>query len=119
MTSSATTTSATTTALPPRSPSMESAFPKRVHLLGAGGAGVSGLGRILAARGVRVSGHDRSRSALLEALGALDLSIVLGDSRAELLPSDAELVVRSAAVPNDDPQLLAAAQRGLPVWKYA
>ena len=64
------TSSATTTALPPRSPSMESAFPKRVHLLGAGGAGVSGLGRILAARGVRVSGHDRSRSALLEGLRA-------------------------------------------------
>jgi UDP-N-acetylmuramate--alanine ligase len=103
----------------PRTTSFETAFPKRVHLLGAGGAGVSGLGRILAARGVKVSGHDRSRSALLESLGALDLAIVLGDSRAELLPADTELVVRSAAVPHDDPQLQAAHQRGVPVWKYA
>jgi UDP-N-acetylmuramate--alanine ligase len=103
----------------PIPPTLESAFPKRVHLLGAGGAGVSGLGRILAARGVKVSGHDRSRSALLEGLGELDLAIVLGESRAEFLPADAELVVRSAAVPNDDPQLAAAHARGVPVWKYA
>src|SRR5262245_17910196 len=94
-------------------------FPKRVHLLGAGGAGVSGLGRILAARGVRVSGHDRARSPMLAALGELALPITLGDSAVEHLPGDTELVVRSAAVPNDDPQLRAAQQRGIPVWKYA
>src|SRR5262245_17684082 len=94
-------------------------FPKRVHLLGAGGAGVSGLGRILAARGVRVSGHDRGRSTTLDALAELDLHITLGDSRAELLPADTELVVRSAAVPLDDPQVCAARARGIPVWKYA
>jgi len=101
----------------------EQVFPKRVHLLGAGGAGVSGLGRILAARGVRVSGHDRARSVMLDSLlreGAdQGLEIALGDSRAEHLPADAELVVRSAAVPNDDPQLRAAHARGIPVWKYA
>src|SRR5262245_44279453 len=94
-------------------------FPKRVHLLGAGGAGVSGLGRILAARGVRVSGHDRARSPMLAALGELALPITLGDSAVEHLPGDTELVVRSAAVPNDDPQLRAALARGIPVWKYA
>src|SRR5262245_42677772 len=94
-------------------------FPKRVHLLGAGGAGVSGLGRILAARGVRVSGHDRARSPMLAALGELALPITLGDSAVEHLPGDTELVVRSAAVPNDDPQLRAAEARGIPVWKYA
>jgi UDP-N-acetylmuramate--alanine ligase len=94
-------------------------FPKRVHLLGAGGAGVSGLGRILSARGVKVSGHDRARSPMLAALGELALDISLGASSAELLPADAELVVRSAAVPGDDPQLLAARARGLTVLKYA
>jgi UDP-N-acetylmuramate--alanine ligase len=99
------------------------AFPRRVHLLGAGGAGVSGLGRILAARGVRVSGHDRSDSAMLAGLrretGERAHDFVLGDSRAEHLPAGVELVVRSAAVPNDDPQLCAALARGIPVWKYA
>ncbi len=99
----------------------ERAFPRRVHLLGAGGAGVSGLGRILAARGVKLSGHDRARSPMLAGWlregGAP--AIVFGDSRAEHLPADVELVVRSAAVPSDDPQLRAALARGIPVWKYA
>ncbi len=97
----------------------EAGFPGRVHLLGAGGAGVSGLGRILAARGVRVTGHDRARSAMFDALGELALELALGESRPELLPSDVELVVRSAAVPLDDPQVLAARERGIPVLKYA
>lgn len=96
-------------------------FPRRVHLLGAGGAGVSGLGRILASRGVKLSGHDRARSPLLAGwlCEGAESGIVFGDSRAEHLPADVELVVRSAAVPNDDPQLRAAQARGIPVWKYA
>ena len=76
------------TTRPPR-PSLDAqaTFPRHVHLLGAGGAGVSGLGRILVARGVRVSGHDRGRSTTLDGLAELDLHITLGDSRAELLPA--------------------------------
>jgi len=101
----------------PRIP--EFVFPKRVHLLGAGGAGVSGLLRVLAARGVKVTAHDRARSPMLAALSELDLEIGLGDSAPEHLPAGTELVVRSAAVPDDDPQLLAARGRGIPVWKYA
>lgn len=94
-------------------------LPQRVHLLGVGGAGVSGIGRILAARGVRITGHDRAESAILEALGELDLALELGESRADCLPRDAELVVRSAAVPADDPQVLRALELGIPVMKYA
>ena len=94
-------------------------LPRHVHLLGAGGAGVSGLGRILVARGVKVSGHDRGPSAMLDALRSLDLELAVGDSRREFLPESAELVVRSAAVPLDDPQVRAAEERGIPVLKYA
>src|SRR5262245_648599 len=113
-------TSTRSTLLPPREPgSVPESFPARVHLLGAGGAGVSGLGRILAARGVRVTGHDRCRSAMLDALAGLELTISLGESRGEHLPPDAELVVRSAAVPGDDPQVRAARERGIPVLKYS
>ena len=43
---------------------------RHVHLLGAGGAGVSGVGRILGARGVTVTGHDRAESDLLADLRA-------------------------------------------------
>jgi UDP-N-acetylmuramate--alanine ligase len=110
--------SETRTLLPSRAAALDAglAFPRRVHLLGAGGAGVSGLGRILAARGVRVSGHDRSGAP---ALVELALPIAIGESRPEHLPDDAELVVRSAAVPREDPQLRRALARGIPVWKYA
>ncbi len=100
-------------------PSLRSGFPARVHLLGAGGAGVSGLGRILSARGVRITGHDRTRSGHLDALGELALPLSLGESRAEHLPTDVELVVRSAAVPLDDPQVVQARTRGIPVLKYS
>ena len=93
--------------------------PKHVHLLGAGGAGVSGIGRILAGLGVEVSGHDRQRSDSFDKLEATGLKLVLGPSSADHLPAGADLVVRSAAVPADDPQVLAAQARGVEVLKYA
>jgi UDP-N-acetylmuramate--alanine ligase len=114
------------TAMPPRpagaTPSEHgglAGLPAHVHLLGVGGAGVSGLARILRARGVAISGHDRSESGMLDALKELAFPIVHGDSRADHLPAAAELVIRSAAVPADDPQVVAAEARGVPVVKYA
>jgi len=110
--------------LPEESPGTEesqpfTALPRRVHLLGAGGAGVSGVGRILASRGGRVSGHDRAGSQMFDALEELGFPLELGESRASSLPADVELVVRSAAVPPEDPQVVAALERGIPVLKYA
>jgi len=94
-------------------------LPRRIHLLGIGGAGVSGAARILHASGHGVSGHDRAQGRTLPALEELGIPLAVGPSRAEDLPADAELVVRSAAVPDDDPQVAAARARGVPVWKYA
>ncbi len=94
-------------------------FPERVHLLGAGGAGVSGVGRILAARGARITGHDRAPSQIYDAMRELDLPLELGPSTADSLPKDTQLVVRSAAVGVDDPQVVEALRLGIPVLKYA
>ena len=79
-------------------------------MLGLGGAGVSGAARVLLARGVRVTGHDRAPSDLLRAFASdwPAVTISTGASAATHLPTDAALVVRSAAVPDDDPQVLAA-----------
>lgn len=93
-------------------------IPRHVHLLGVGGAGVSGLGRILAARGHVVTGHDRSGSAMLAALEGTKIEVSRGDSSAAFLPASTELVVRSAAVPTGDPQVVEALRRGVPVIKY-
>lgn len=94
------------------------ALPREIHLIGIGGAGVSGAARILAARGHRVTGHDRAESELLRALDGL-VHVEVGPSTAASLPAGARLVVRSAAVPDRDPQVLAAHERGIPVIKYA
>ncbi len=102
----------------PEPASAQTAIPKHVHLLGAGGAGVSGLGRILASRGHLVTGHDRSSSALLASLAGTKVVVSCGESSAARLPPSAELVVRSAAVPMSDPQVVEALRRGVPVIKY-
>jgi len=92
---------------------------RRVHLLGAGGAGVSGAALVLHARGHVLSGHDRADSRFVQALAALGVALEIGDSRAARLPDDVELVVRSAAVGEDDAQVREAARRGLPIVKYS
>jgi UDP-N-acetylmuramate--alanine ligase len=108
---------------PPQSPEdlwgLVPGIPSRVHLLGAGGAGLSGAARILHERGHRLSGHDKADSRFVGALRALGAPIDLGSSRAEILPPRAEIVVLSAAVPEDDPQVQEAHRRGLPVLKYS
>ena len=113
---------------PPASPAFDllarqsgpvAGIPIRIHLLGAGGAGVSGAGLVLLGRGHRVTGHDPSDSRFVAALRRRGASVELGPSRPDLLPADAEMVARSAAVPADDPQLLEAERRGLPVLKYS
>jgi UDP-N-acetylmuramate--alanine ligase len=96
-----------------------SGIARRVHLLGAGGAGVSGAALILHARGHDVSGHDRADSRFVRSLRALGISVELCDAADARLPYDAGLVVRSAAVPLDDPQVREAERFGIPVIKYS
>jgi UDP-N-acetylmuramate--alanine ligase len=93
-------------------------LPIRIHLLGAGGAGVSGAAQLLRSRGHQLSGHDRAESPFLERLRDLRIPLDIEPSATHLLPEDAEAIVRSAAVPDDDPQVLAALERGLPVLRY-
>jgi UDP-N-acetylmuramate--alanine ligase len=92
---------------------------RRVHLLGAGGAGVSGAALLLHAAGHVVSGHDRADSRFVQSLRELGIPIDLGPSTDARLPRDVELVARSAAVALDDPQVLEAERRGIPVLKYS
>ena len=107
-------------------------LPQCVHLLGAGGAGVSGLARLLRARGHRLTGHDREASPFTAMLDELEVPISLGESKVELLPiPDAEVdaegavvrpvaaVIRSAAIGDTDPQLKQARDLGWPTFKYA
>ena len=109
---------ATLAPLPPLSPSTRT-LPERIHLLGVGGAGLSGAARLLVAAGHRISGHDRSISDFTRALREIGLEVAIGKSRAGLLPEDAQLVAHTAALGGEDPQLVEARRRGLPIIKYA
>jgi UDP-N-acetylmuramate--alanine ligase len=88
-----------------------------VHFVGIGGAGMSGIARILLARGVRVSGTDRRDTPTLLALRALGARVELGHDPAHL--GDADTVVVSTAIREDNPELAAARERGLRVLPRA
>jgi UDP-N-acetylmuramate--alanine ligase len=88
-----------------------------VHFVGIGGAGMSGIARILLARGVRVSGSDRRATATLRALAALGARVSVGHDAANL--DSADTVVVSTAIRADNPELATARARGLRVLPRA
>ncbi|HTF90015.1 MAG TPA: Mur ligase family protein, partial [Planctomycetota bacterium] len=94
-------------------------IPRRVHFLGAGGAGVSGAARVLFDHGHALSGHDRAEGQHVELLREMGVDVQVCAQSSGQLPQGVELVVRSAAVSPEDPQLREAEDRGIPVWKYA
>ncbi|NUP20366.1 MAG: UDP-N-acetylmuramate--L-alanine ligase [Streptomyces sp.] len=86
----------------------------RPHFIGIGGAGMSGIAKILAQRGAKVAGSDAKESATAEALRALGVTVHIGHA-AEHLADDASCVVVSSAIRQDNPELARAAELGIPV----
>lgn len=91
---------------------------KSIHFVGIGGAGVCGLARMALQAGVKVSGSDKSPSAVTESLAAAGAE-VSADHCADNVPADAQLVVITAAVKADNPEVVEARRRGMRVLKYA
>jgi UDP-N-acetylmuramate--alanine ligase len=89
----------------------------RVHFVGIGGAGMSGIARILLARGVPVSGSDAKDSTMLAALRALGARIQVGHQAANV--ADVDTVVVSSAIRPSNPELVEARARGLRVLPRA
>lgn len=90
---------------------------QRVHFVGIGGAGMSGLARFLMARGVEVSGCDRTESELLAQLDILGVTVLVGHEAHHA--DGADVMVVSSALPSDTPELVAANSAGIPVVKRA
>jgi len=86
-----------------------------IHLIGIGGMGLSAIARVLVERGYRVSGSDRSLSPLAESLQAAGVPVAIGH-RAENVHG-ATLVVRSSAIPDENVEVQAAREAGIPVMK--
>ncbi len=91
---------------------------RRVHMVGIGGAGMSGIARILLDRGGLVSGSDAKESRGIHALRARGALIRIGHdaSSLDLLPGGATAVITThAAIPKTNPELVEARRRGIPV----
>ncbi|WP_055617597.1 UDP-N-acetylmuramate--L-alanine ligase [Streptomyces phaeochromogenes] len=86
----------------------------RPHFIGIGGAGMSGIAKILAQRGAKVAGSDAKESATAEALRALGATVHIGHAAGHLA-DDATCVVVSSAIRADNPELARAAELGIPV----
>jgi len=93
----------------------------RVHIIGIGGAGMSGIARILLAQGIAVSGSDAKESMRFQALVPLGAQVRVGHS-ADNLEIDGELpsvVVISTAISEQNPEVVEAHKRGVPVLDRA
>jgi len=86
----------------------------RVHFVGIGGAGMSGIARILLARGVAVSGSDRAASEQLDELTALGAVVHVGHAEANITGADT-VVTTPSAIGDNNIEVLAARQRGVRV----
>ena len=86
---------------------------KRVHFVGIGGAGMSGIAEVLVTQGYQVTGSDLASSAITRRLERLGASIAIGHAEANV--ANADVVVVSTAVAADNPEVVAARERGVPV----
>ena len=89
----------------------------KVHFVGIGGIGMSGLAEILLSQGFEVSGSDRALTEITDHLAELGVTIYEGHSPDNL--KDADVLVYSSAVTPDNPEVKAAIERKIPVIKRA
>jgi UDP-N-acetylmuramate--alanine ligase len=87
---------------------------RRLHLIGLGGAGMSGYARVATQLGAAVSGSDRADSPGLAALRELGLDVHVGHDAANVPTGDGVEVVHSTAIAPENPERAEARRRGLP-----
>jgi UDP-N-acetylmuramate--alanine ligase len=89
-----------------------------VHFIGIGGVGMSGLAQALLSRGVRVSGSDPHANAATERLAAQGATVYAAQTAENITRERPELVVATAAIPADNPELAGAREAGISVeWR--
>ncbi len=86
---------------------------KHIHFVGVGGVGMSGIAEILFNLGYTISGSDLADSASLQRLASLGVQTYVGHAASQVAGADA--VVTSTAVQADNPEVLAARERRIPV----
>ncbi|MBR6738553.1 MAG: UDP-N-acetylmuramate--L-alanine ligase, partial [Oscillospiraceae bacterium] len=90
---------------------------KRAHLAGIGGVSMSPLAEVLHAMGLTVQGSDMSEGSAVRHLRALGMNVNIGHAADHL--GEADFVVRTAAIHDDNPEIAGAITRGIPVFERA
>ncbi len=90
---------------------------KRVHFIGLGGAGMSGIARIMLARGISISGSDAKDSSVLAGLRTLGAEVFIGHQTSNL--GSADVLVVSSAIDELNPELVAAKKKGISILARA
>ena len=90
---------------------------KRVHFIGLGGAGMSGIARIMISRGIKVSGSDAKDSAVLDGLKTLGAEVWIGHDAENI--SGCDVLVISSAIAENNPELVAARSAGIEILTRA
>jgi UDP-N-acetylmuramate--alanine ligase len=98
-------------------PTLKSLIGKRVHFIGIGGAGMSGLARISLSHGITVSGSDAKDSSVVKALQALGATIATAHAASNV--DGADLVVYSTAISTSNPELIRAQELKLSILTRA
>ena len=86
---------------------------KRIHFVGVGGSGMSGIAEVLANQGFEVSGSDLAASATTRRLADKGVQVVIGHAAENVAGADA--VVTSTAVKSDNPEVIAAREQHIPI----
>ena len=89
---------------------------RRGHLIGIGGVSMSSLAEVLVNMGIIVTGSDMNESQNVQQLRERGIKIILGH-HAENITDDIDFVVRTAAVHDDNPEIVAAREKGIPVFE--
>lgn len=89
---------------------------RRGHLIGIGGVSMSSLAEVLADMGLVVSGSDTTESQNVRNLREIGIQIAIGHN-AENITDDVEFIIRTAAVHDDNPEIVMAKEKGIPVFE--
>ena len=90
---------------------------KRIHFIGLGGAGMSGIARIMLAKGINISGSDAKDSSVLSGLKTLGAQVFIGHAASNI--GDADILVVSSAIDQSNPEIIAANAKGLVILTRA
>ena len=88
---------------------------KRIHMIGIGGSGMCPLAEILFSKGYILTGSDNNESDPLKRIKGMGIKVFMGHNASNI--EGAELVVYSAAISKDNPEIVAAKEKGIPIME--